>query len=184
MKTHKLIYALCCPFTQAIHYIGKTTKGMTRPLQHLTKSHSKKVMDWVEELKMFEKTPVVNVLEHVHEVDDLDGRERYWIQYRLNKGDLLLNDCLVTPLVITPTLDEILTEQSGNDVRRIAKFLKEKRKEVKLTQEEFASKAGVALTVIRKIEQGKSNVSFDGLLQTLKIFGCTVEVTRLDKMSK
>ena len=33
----------------------------------------------------------------------------------------------------------------------LADFVKEKRKEVNLTQEEFAERAGVALTVVRKI---------------------------------
>ena len=44
----------------------------------------------------------------------------------------------------------------------IAKFIKMKRKEARLTQEEFADKAGVALTVIRKMEQGKENLSLTG----------------------
>ena len=39
----------------------------------------------------------------------------------------------------------------------LAKFVKIKRKEANLTQQEFAERAGVALTVIRKIEQGKEN---------------------------
>lgn len=34
----------------------------------------------------------------------------------------------------------------------LAEFLNERRKRVNLTQEEFAEKAGVALTVILKIE--------------------------------
>ena len=36
----------------------------------------------------------------------------------------------------------------------LSDFVKEKRKESGLTQEEFADRVGVALTVIRKIEQG------------------------------
>jgi transcriptional regulator with XRE-family HTH domain len=35
----------------------------------------------------------------------------------------------------------------------LAEFVKNRRKQLNLTQEEFAEKAGVALTVIRKIEQ-------------------------------
>jgi predicted transcriptional regulator len=42
---------------------------------------------------------------------------------------------------------------------------------LKLTQEEFAMKAGVALTVIRKIEQGKENLSLSKVNQVLKLFG-------------
>ena len=56
-------------------------------------------------------------------------------------------------------------------MRSIAEFVKERRKEVRLTQEEFADRAGVALTVIRKIEQGKSNLNMDKVNLVLKMFG-------------
>jgi transcriptional regulator with XRE-family HTH domain len=44
-------------------------------------------------------------------------------------------------------------------------FVKDKRREAGLTQEEFAEKAGVALTVIRKIEQGKSELQLEKVNQ-------------------
>ena len=53
----------------------------------------------------------------------------------------------------------------------IADFVKKRRKQLKLTQEEFAVKAGVALTVIRKIEQGKDNLSLSKVNHVLKMFG-------------
>ncbi len=53
----------------------------------------------------------------------------------------------------------------------IASFVKTRRKHLKLTQEEFAMKTGVALTVIRKIEQGKENLSLSKVNQVLKMFG-------------
>jgi len=53
----------------------------------------------------------------------------------------------------------------------IAEFVKTRRKQLKLTQEEFATKAGVALTVVRKIEQGKDNLSLSKVNQVLKMFG-------------
>lgn len=53
----------------------------------------------------------------------------------------------------------------------LAQFIKAKRKEEKLTQEEFADRAGVALTVIRKIEQGKENLNLSSVNQVLKMFG-------------
>ena len=40
-----------------------------------------------------------------------------------------------------------------------------------LTQEEFAERAGVALTVVRKIEQGKSNMNLDKVNLVLSMFG-------------
>lgn len=56
-------------------------------------------------------------------------------------------------------------------MKGIAKFVKERRKEVNLTQEEFAERAGVALTVIRKIEQGKTNLNMDKVNLVLSMFG-------------
>ena len=53
----------------------------------------------------------------------------------------------------------------------ISSFVKTRRKQLKLTQEEFATRAGVALTVVRKIEQGKENLSLSKVNQVLKMFG-------------
>ena len=51
---------------------------------------------------------------------------------------------------------------------------KQKRKEVNLTQEEFAERLGVALTVVRKIEQGKTNMQLDKVNLILNMFGHTL----------
>ncbi|WP_028295891.1 type II toxin-antitoxin system Y4mF family antitoxin [Olivibacter sitiensis] len=59
-------------------------------------------------------------------------------------------------------------------MRRLADFVKEKRKQANLTQEAFAERAGVALTVIRKIEQGKENLNLEKVNQVLKMFGHTL----------
>ena len=56
-------------------------------------------------------------------------------------------------------------------MKSLSQFLKEKRKENNLTQEEFAERAGVALTVIRKIEQGKENLNLEKVNHVLKMFG-------------
>ena len=56
-------------------------------------------------------------------------------------------------------------------MKPLAEFVKEKRKEANLTQQEFAERAGVALTVIRKIEQGMGNLNFEKVNQVLKMFG-------------
>jgi y4mF family transcriptional regulator len=56
-------------------------------------------------------------------------------------------------------------------MNRLAEFVKERRKEVKLTQEEFAERTGVALTVIRKIEQGQTNLNMEKVNLVLKMFG-------------
>jgi y4mF family transcriptional regulator len=179
MKEKRLIYSLCCPFTDAVHYIGKSTSGMLRPMQHLTKSHSDKVIEWVDNLKQIGHAPTVKVLEYVSVNDDLDSRERYWIQKEINNNSLLLNSCLVTPLLITHNIDQLLGSGEGMEFLKIAEFVKTKRKQIGLKQEEFAEKSGVALTVVRKIEQGKTNLNLESILQVLKMFGCTIDVVKI-----
>lgn len=56
----------------------------------------------------------------------------------------------------------------------LAEFVKNRRKEAGLTQEEFADRAGVALTVIRKIEQGRPNLNLEKVNQVLSMFGHTL----------
>jgi y4mF family transcriptional regulator len=56
----------------------------------------------------------------------------------------------------------------------LANFVKQKRNEVNLTQQDFAERAGVALTVVRKIEQGKENLNLEKVNQVLKMFGHTL----------
>ena len=53
----------------------------------------------------------------------------------------------------------------------LSDFVKTRRKQLSITQEELAEKAGIALTVIRKIEQGKDNLSLSKVNQVLQMFG-------------
>lgn len=50
-------------------------------------------------------------------------------------------------------------------------FLKEKRRQTNLTQQELAEKAGVGLRFIREIEQGKTTLRLDKVNQVLRLFG-------------
>lgn len=56
-------------------------------------------------------------------------------------------------------------------MKSLAEFVKARRKEVGLTQEEFAERAGVALTVVRKIEQGKTKLNMEKVNLVLSMFG-------------
>jgi y4mF family transcriptional regulator len=56
-------------------------------------------------------------------------------------------------------------------MKELAEFVRKRRKEVNLTQEEFAERSGVALTVIRKIEQGKTNLNMEKVNLVLRMFG-------------
>lgn len=59
-------------------------------------------------------------------------------------------------------------------MKELSEFVKVRRKEVNLTQKEFAERAGVALTVVRKIEQGKTNLNMDKVNLVLSMFGHTL----------
>jgi len=56
-------------------------------------------------------------------------------------------------------------------MERLSVFIKRKRKEAGLSQPEFAARAGVALTVVRKIEQGKEELQLGKVNQVLRMFG-------------
>jgi y4mF family transcriptional regulator len=60
----------------------------------------------------------------------------------------------------------------------IAKFVKEKRKQVKITQPELAERAGVGLRFIRELEQGKSTLRLDKVNQVLELFGAEIGVIK------
>jgi y4mF family transcriptional regulator len=69
-------------------------------------------------------------------------------------------------------------------MNKLSEFVKERRKKVNLTQEEFAERAGVALTVVRKIEQGKTNMNLDKVNLVLRMFGHELAPTESKNMSK
>ncbi len=53
----------------------------------------------------------------------------------------------------------------------IGDFIKQKRKEAGLTQEEFALRSGLGLRFVRELERGKETVRMDKVNQALAMFG-------------
>ena len=62
----------------------------------------------------------------------------------------------------------------------IAEFIKQKRKEIGLTQEEFAIRSGLGLRFVRELEQGKETVRMDKVNQALSMFGMKAVPGRKD----
>jgi y4mF family transcriptional regulator len=60
---------------------------------------------------------------------------------------------------------------------QLSQYLKQKRKENNLTQEELSQKAGVGLRLVREIEQGKTSMRMDKVNQILALFGAELTVT-------
>lgn len=59
----------------------------------------------------------------------------------------------------------------------ISQFIKQKRKQYNLTQEELSQKAGVGLRLVREIEQGKTSMRVDKANQILALLGAELSVT-------
>ena len=53
----------------------------------------------------------------------------------------------------------------------IGDYIKQERKKVGLTQEEFAIRSGLGLRFVRELEQGKETVRLDKVNQALAMFG-------------
>ncbi len=60
----------------------------------------------------------------------------------------------------------------------LSDFIKEKRKQLKLTQPELAERAGVGLRFVRELEQGKQSVRLDKVNQVLALFGSEMGVIK------
>ena len=63
----------------------------------------------------------------------------------------------------------------------IGEFVKRKRKEVGLTQAEFALRSGLGLRFVRELEQGKETVRLDKVNQALAMFGMTAIPGKADR---
>ena len=56
-------------------------------------------------------------------------------------------------------------------MKTLATFVKAKRKQFGLTQEELSRKSGVGLRFVRELEQGKGTLRMDKVNQVLSLFG-------------
>jgi y4mF family transcriptional regulator len=60
----------------------------------------------------------------------------------------------------------------------LSDFIKEKRKQLKLTQPELAERAGGGIRFVRELEQGKQSVRLDKVNQVLALFGTELGVIK------
>jgi len=63
----------------------------------------------------------------------------------------------------------------------LSAFLKEKRKQTNLTQQDLAEKAGVGLRFVRELEQGKTTLRIDKVNQVLRLFGHELSPTEINR---
>ena len=63
----------------------------------------------------------------------------------------------------------------------LATFVKAKRKQFGLTQEELSRKSGVGLRFVRELEQGKETLRMDKVNQVLSLFGAALSPREGDR---
>lgn len=63
----------------------------------------------------------------------------------------------------------------------LAKFVKQRRKILKINQTELSEKAGVGLRFVRDLEQGKKTLRMDKVNDVLKLFGHELGPTEMDR---
>jgi y4mF family transcriptional regulator len=71
-----------------------------------------------------------------------------------------------------------MNKEKGNT---LSLFVKEKRKQIKITQIELADKAGVGLRFVRDMEQGKTSLRMDKVNDVLKLFGAELTPNNMDR---
>ena len=63
-------------------------------------------------------------------------------------------------------------------------FLKENRKKLGYTQEEFALRSGLSIKFIRSLEQGKETLRLDKVEEALQFFGYTCGPVKMTKQKE
>lgn len=177
-----LIYGLRCPKTDGYRYIGKSSSGMSRAKTHLTFSHNESVNLWVMELREQGLCPLIDVLEKCNE-DDLLVKEKFWIQFYESAGCNLFNVTRYEGAAIKKLQEEILEEQQKlndilqgvknevNELSNLHTFVRNRRKNLKITQEDLAELVGVSEKTIHQIEKGEGNPLHSTVLKVLDVLG-------------
>ncbi|WP_258103566.1 helix-turn-helix transcriptional regulator [Marinoscillum sp. MHG1-6] len=68
--------------------------------------------------------------------------------------------------------------------KQLVKFIKEKRKQAGMNQEDLSFAAGVGLRFVRDLEQGKSTLRMDKVNQVLNLFGYELGPIKANKDEK
>ena len=66
-------------------------------------------------------------------------------------------------------------------INTLSAFVKQRRKQLQLSQPDLAAKAGVGLRFVRELEQGKATLRLDKVNLVLRLFGHELAPTPLDR---
>lgn len=87
------IYLLRCPITNEVKYIGRTKHELKSRLQrHISTNYKSNAMKayWIMKLKEKNLIPIIELVEVINN-EDANLKEKYWINYYLDKKIQLFN---------------------------------------------------------------------------------------------
>ena len=177
-----IIYGLRCPKTDDYKYIGKSSSGLQRANAHLTYSHNQSVNHWVAELREQGLCPLVDSIEECSE-EDLQIKEKFWIQFYSAKGCKLLNSIFYRGSSIEKLERDIADAQKElkqvfnkviktiNEASTLGGFIKNRRKILRITQVDLAEMVGITSKTLSEIELNNANPSYYTIEKILDILG-------------
>lgn len=93
-----IIYLLKDPVTNEIRYVGKSSKGLTRPKKHLLPCYYNNkrmfhfpIYRWIRKLVKKGHLPIIEIFQTFSDSYHLNQAEIYWISYFKSAGSPLLN---------------------------------------------------------------------------------------------
>lgn len=96
MRNHAkcfIIYALMCPMTSQIKYVGRTRNLVSRYKSYLSENDDRRnrsLDEWINLLLANSVKPFLVILE-ICKYKEWMEREKYWMEYFVGKGERLLN---------------------------------------------------------------------------------------------
>ena len=173
-----IIYGLYCPVTDRLHYVGKSSTNLFRPLSHMSRSHSPKIREWVNELKELGLKPEIKILEEVEFIEHLSDREKYWIQKSITEGCYLLNVALNTAknLMTEEVRSYTYIPHHPNPYKELANVVKYERAKAGLTVEQLAEYTDLTPGFIHETENGKERmIKLEKTIQLLDFFNLKIK---------
>jgi len=184
-----IIYGLKDPRSDEYKYVGKSVNGIERAKSHITYSHNPLVSEWIRELREYNYSPDVIVLENVSDWTLLVDKEKYWVG-KLTEEDHDLLNVLITDSFnnsietynkkLKEQLEErgrILEEKLNKslmqfgDESTLGEIIKRRRKILNITQEQLSEVSGIGKNTINKIELNKTNPTINTVMKILDTLG-------------
>jgi len=151
-----IVYGLTDPRNDLVYYVGKSTVGVNRPLTHLTHPSNELIKKWVDELKEHWVYPAVIIIEEVDDLDNLQEREIYWINYYKQINMNLLNiNSVIEGIKLLSDRDIFSFETIMSNIGNLEVLFKKQRVAIKISQDDLAIAMGISRSTLSLFECGR-----------------------------